>query len=57
VHHLKQLELIDAQLFGDAVESVGAQATPVIQRDMTGAQDLDKLTAIVGPDRYAAMLS
>jgi 3-hydroxyisobutyrate dehydrogenase-like beta-hydroxyacid dehydrogenase len=46
VEHLKQLELIDAHLFAESIESIGAQALPVIQRAFAGARQLDHLTAV-----------
>lgn len=48
VQHLQSLELIDMQLFTGAVEDLGSQATPVIDRATSGARELDELTGIVG---------
>lgn len=48
VHHLQSLELIDMELFGSAVESLGSRATSVIERAVAGAQELAELTAVVG---------
>jgi 3-hydroxyisobutyrate dehydrogenase-like beta-hydroxyacid dehydrogenase len=48
VHHLQPLELIDMDLFSDAVDSLGEAAHAVIERAVAGARQLDELTAIVG---------
>jgi hypothetical protein len=47
VQHLQTLELIDMQLFSGAVDSLGDQALPIIERAIAGARELEELTAIV----------
>ncbi|WP_127502843.1 NAD(P)-dependent oxidoreductase [Actinoplanes solisilvae] len=45
--HFQELELDDLRLFGEAVEHLGASASPVVDRAVAGAQNLTELTALV----------
>ena len=44
--HLR-LELLDMQLFSGAVAELGELATPVIERAVAGARELDQLTVLI----------